>query len=247
MSTDSKIMDRVRALLDQAEHPNTPIAEAEAFSEKAEALILKYSIDQAMLAARGITTDLVGSRTVDLGNPYADIKATLLSIVAKHNQARAIYLDGRGTSVVYGYEGDLDRVEMLFASLLVQAMREAMKQKPPARYNPYTGAPMRTGSTAAYRRSWLLGFVDAVDTRLAARKQDAVRETDATPGRGAELVLADRRADVDAKVTDEFRGRPLGSMRYTTGGGGRSAGHAAGGRADLGGPQVTGGRRRISR
>src|SRR4051812_5148564 len=52
-TTNSKLeamLRKVRGLLAQADHENTSPAEAQVFRNKAEALMMRYRIDEAMLA-----------------------------------------------------------------------------------------------------------------------------------------------------------------------------------------------------
>lgn len=47
------MLRKVQGMLARADHPNTPVAEAETARRMAEAMMLKYRIDEAMLAASG--------------------------------------------------------------------------------------------------------------------------------------------------------------------------------------------------
>jgi hypothetical protein len=105
----------------------------------------------------------------------------------------------------------------------------------------------RTEDTAAYRRSWLLGFAGEVRGRLQRlhQQQQTHAEAEQTGTRGTELILADRQAAVNATVASMFPNL-RGARNSSTGTGGR-AGREAGARADLGQPRVTGGRRAPTR
>lgn len=92
---------------------------------------------------------------------------------------------------VYGFASDLERVELLYASLLLQATRDLVHVRP-----DYYGE-----STAAYRRSWLAGFASAVYSRLLRAEQRATAEQPATDsGTSTALVLRDRADRVDSFV-----------------------------------------------
>ena len=128
---------------------------------------------------------------------------------------------------VMGFDSDLRRVELVFTSLLLQATRSLVHQRPPS----WSGE-----STAAYRRSWLLGFSAIVHRRLVAAEQDAVRQHDAqaaSGGSSAALVLADRRSLVD-RAFDEEHGHLRKARPRRLSGTGYDAGAEAGRRADVG-------------
>lgn len=154
---DARILTRVRALLAKAES-TTFEDEAEALTAKAQELIARHAIDEALLH----TVDDVGApsaRRILIDDPYADAKANLLHEIAAANRCRVVHSAQLGWVVAFGYDHDLDAVELLAASLLAQA----------------TGAMVRHGSrrdtagrsrTRSFRRSFLLGFAQRVGERL---------------------------------------------------------------------------------
>jgi hypothetical protein len=238
---DQRVLDRVRKLLAKAEHPGTPVEEAQAFSAKASELMAAYAIDQALVEAAlpSAATPIV--REIEVDPPYAMPRAVLLDRVARAHRVRTVIGpdsagstggSGRRRCTLVGFPVDLDVVEVLFTSLLLQAST-AMLNASSDLYRP-----------KAFRRAFLLGYADAIGARLATVRQ----ETDAAADRGrpgAALVLADRDGLVDALFDREFP--HLRRMRMTTtSGGGLSAGRAAGARADLSGigARVGGGRQR---
>jgi hypothetical protein len=227
------MLDKVRKLLAKAENPACTPAEAEAFNTKAAELIAKYGVDRALLAEADPTSDIVGDRVIDLLPPYAIDKCSLLAGVARALRCRAIrrqtWTDGRKLFSIhlFGFGSDLDRVELLFTSLLVQASQSLAVQQPPMHEN-----------VAAYRRSWLLGFTSAVVNRLDAAETRAAAEVPEPAGRSVALVLADRGAHVEQRVTEIYpRIAFVGQRRLA--GSGRSQGYAAGQRADLGGTKIS--------
>jgi hypothetical protein len=120
----SVVLDKVRKLLAKAEDPACTAEEAAAFTDKAAELIAKYGVDRALLAARDPASDSVGDRIVAVAPPYALDKVGLLVAVASALRCRSVRRTGeghRGFSVhLFGYGSDLERVELLFTSLLVQ-------------------------------------------------------------------------------------------------------------------------------
>ena len=237
------MLAKVRKLLAKAEDPATTPEEAETYTAKAAELISAYGIDRALLAQSDPDSDVVGDRVVVLERPYAQDKASLLATVAGRLRCQAVqrvrHVDGeKQVSLhLFGYGADLQRAELLYTSLLLQATAALGRTRPPA------------GETvAAYRRSWLAGFTTSVGRRLAAAEDRAARqagESHEWPASGAgsmALVLADRSAHVEARIEQEYPA--LGrARRRTLSGSGAASGWASGQRADLGGTHVGRGRR----
>lgn len=213
------LLDRVRKLLAMAEDPACTPDEAEAFTAKATELIAKYGVDQALLAAEDPTVDPVGDRILTIIPPYARDKAGLLAAVAGPLRCRVVHLTrpGETRTHLFGHAADLERVELLFTSLLVQAA------------HGLTGAPVPFGEhAAAYRRSWLAGYTQAVNGRLWAAERSATAEQP-----GAELVLVDRTDQVERRRDENYPRLAKARPRYLRGGG-LSHGYQAGQDADLG-------------
>jgi Protein of unknown function (DUF2786) len=230
--TIPNLLERVRKLLAQAEDPGVTAEEAKAFNAKAAELIARHGIDAALLAATGRTYDEVGHRAITIDNPYARDKAHLLTSVADPLRCQTVHTYGTGRYVVrvYGFTTDLERVELLYTSLLLQATRELVHVRPDTWGE----------STAAYRRSWLAGFSAAVATRLHRAEQRAVAEQpSAADGTSTALVLRDRSALVENAVTDDYPRLRTMRRRDLTGSG-RSDGFASGARADLGAHRLDG-------
>jgi hypothetical protein len=236
--TAPNLLERVRKLLAKAEDPTVTVEEAEAYNAKAAELIARHGIDAALLAATGRTPDDVEHRVIAVENPYARDKAHLLTSVADSLRCQTVHIQGPGRYVVrvYGFTTDLERVELLYTSLLLQATRELTHVRPDTWGE----------STAAYRRSWLAGFSSAVATRLhRAEQRAAAEQPSAADGTSTSLVLRDRSALVaDAVTADYPRLRTMRRRDLT--GTGRSDGFASGARADLGAHRLDG-RRALSR
>jgi hypothetical protein len=219
MTPDPPLLARVRKLLAKAEDPACTPAEAEAFTAKATQLIAKYGVDQALLAAADPATDPVGDRIVGLDPPYALDKAGLLAAVAVPMRCRVVRRTRDGVKIhLFGHAADLERVELLFTSLLVQAAHGLAAVPVPLHEHP-----------AAYRRSWLAGFAEAIGSRLWEAEKSAVA---AAPG--AELVLVRRSDLVDQRMADAYPKLRTASRRRLAGGG-LAHGYRAGQAADLGG------------
>jgi hypothetical protein len=197
---DQRILDRVRALLAKAESTGFP-EEAEAYSAKAQELMARYSIDQVLLAAgadRPATDAQPAGRRLGVDNPYEQPKALLLDCVAQANRCRSVWHKQLGFATVMGFPADLDAVELLYTSLLVQA----------------TAAMLHEGSrrdragrsrTRAFRSSFLTAYAARIGERLRTATETATRGAAAETGRGDLLpVLAAREREVDEAVAELF-------------------------------------------
>ena len=113
----------IRALLAKAEDPATTEHEAEAYNVKASELIAKYGIDAALLAESRPETDKLIDKRVEILAPYAVDKVTLFYVTLKAFRCEAIRLGSGRVQVlrVYGYASDIERAELLYTSLLLQA------------------------------------------------------------------------------------------------------------------------------
>lgn len=239
-SAHDSMLAKVRKLLAKAEDPAATEAEAETYTAKAAALVAAYGIDAALLAADDPGTDPVEDRRIPLDAPYAADKADLLGAVALRLRCQVIRIRSRGpegtgwTLHVFGHRSDLERAELLFTSLLLQASTRMLATPVPV-----------WDHTAAFRRSWLAGFTAAVSRRLARAEQDARAEAQdrvAASGSSTALVLADRDLEVRAAAEGAYPHARAGRSRQLSGTG-AGQGYAAGQRADLGGTRLQGTRR----
>jgi hypothetical protein len=165
---DPKILERVRGLLAKAESTEYD-AEADALTAKAQELMVRYSIDHALLTATGPTIDEPGGIRIGVDNPYDTEKAMLLDRVARANRCQAIHSPNFGFVTVLGFPADLRAVEMLYTSLLVQVTRALRREGS----RPTAGGGNRT---VAFRRSFQQAFAVRIGERLAGVTETSVRE-----------------------------------------------------------------------
>ncbi|MFD3515891.1 DUF2786 domain-containing protein [Streptomyces sp. NPDC058657] len=187
---EPRMLTRIRALLAKAEGTEYP-EEAEALTAKAQELMARHSIDEAVLAAQGQGGgDGTGPGACRIGvdAPYETAKAILLDAVATANRCRAVWNSEFGFSTVVGFDADLEAVELLYTSLLVQGTAAMTRAEAAQR----AGGRKRTKS---FRQSFLTAYASRLGTRLAAATEHVVEEA----GAGDLLpVLAAR----DVAVTD---------------------------------------------
>ena len=222
---DAKALKLIRALLAKAE-ATTFEAEAETFTAKAQEMMTRHSIDAAVLASanKGSGADLgIESRRVHIDNPYADEKATFLSIIADVNGARAIWSPDAGFVTLMGFPVDLHLTDLLFTSLLVQATHAAAEST----------SRDRRSRTPSYRRAFLLSYADRIGERLEAAKRQTSAAAAQDYGDSLLPILADKQAAVDAAYEEAFpNSRPMKSRSLDAAG--YHAGRAAADRAHIG-------------
>lgn len=220
---DAKVLAKVRALLSKAESTEFE-EEANALTAKAQELITRHRIDRVLLDA-GDDDQPPAARRLGVDDPYAGAKALLLSAVACANGCNALWTEDLGCSTVFGDPDDLDTVELLYTSLLVQAttaLRAAGANAPP-------GARSRSRS---FRQSFLVGYASRIRTRLEEGVATATTAAEEELGRDFLPVLVRRREAVDDAAAAAF---PK-SERISVGardGAGWLAGHAAAELADI--------------
>lgn len=214
---DSRILERVRMLLAKAES-TTFKAEAETFTAGAQALMARHSIDVALLSERepGDGDGAPHGRRIGIETPYDGPKATLLTAVATANSCRMVWTRALGFGTVVGFESDLESVELLFTSLLVQANTQMLAE---GSRTDHRGR----SRTRAFRSSFLTAYAHRIGERLRDVR-DAETEAAAPAARrlGQELVplLAARTEKVEAAVGEWFptvRARSAGSVRDAEG------------------------------
>jgi hypothetical protein len=219
------VLDKVRALLAKAESTSFD-AEAEAFTAKAQELMARHRIDRALLDAGdpAHAGEAVGRR-IGIDDPYADAKAALVAGVADANGSRAVWARDLGFTTVFGFADELDAVEELFTSLLVQA----------------TAALRRAGSkqdrfgrsrTTRFRRSFLAAFAVRIGQRLRETVDATVEAASAELGIALVPVLAVRAGAATTAAKAAFPDADTFSLAATDGEGWH-AGTIFGDQADL--------------
>jgi Protein of unknown function (DUF2786) len=194
---DADLLRKVRALLAKAESTDFD-AEAEALSAKAQELMARHRIDRAVLAASdGQDADEVAGRRIWIDDPYADAKFTLLAGVAEANGARAVWSKHFGFSEVFGFAAELDVIEELFTSLLVQA-NAALRRE-----GPKVDAWGRS-RTRRFRRSFLVAYAHRIGERLQEAVSQTVEEVTEKAGTDLVPILAARDEAVDAVLEATF-------------------------------------------
>ncbi|MEU3747044.1 MULTISPECIES: DUF2786 domain-containing protein [Streptomyces] len=188
---EPRMLTRIRALLAKAEATGYP-EEAEALTAKAQELMARHSLDEATLAAGAPSPETPGAIRIGVEPPYEQAKAILLDAVATANHCRAVWNEAYGFSTVVGFEADLDPVELLYTSLLVQGTAAMTRAEAEQR----AGGRKRTKS---FRQSFLLAYANRLGARLSATSRRVAAEA---PTRLP--ALASREAAVTTRTDELF-------------------------------------------
>jgi hypothetical protein len=223
----SGLLAKVRALLAKAESTSFE-AEAAALTAKAQQLIARHSIDDAMARrGRGDPAERPAIRRTPVDGPYAGAKAGLLHVVARANGVRSVWYADLALMALVGYNPDLDAVDVLFTSLLVQATKAMVVA--PAPGDTRTGRPTRS-----YRQSFLVAFAGRIRERLAEAATAARHTAEAELGIAVLPVLVRRDDDVERATEEWFPYLKRVAQPSATNQEGWIAGRSAAELADLG-------------
>lgn len=239
-----RMAERVAKLLRTAEHPNTPPAEAEAAAAKAAAIMEKYAIDELLVAkARGaVLTDVLVRKEFNYKGVYFYADVALTSFLAEAMGLRAIYSKLGGSHVkvnVLGFERDYDRFKVLLTTAMLQRSNAT---------NTYIRThPMWDLQTASQKyntkRSFMVGFANGLAEKVKAASQQVHQEVVREHGSGAELVLVDRKDQVNKFFASEYPRTGTGRGVKITGSYG--AGVKAGQSMNIGGTGLGGQRKAL--
>ncbi len=241
---DSRVLERVRMLLAKAESTSFA-AEAETFTAGAQALMARHSIDVALLAAETGAESAEGGphgRRIGIDTPYDGPKASLLTAVASANGCRMVWTRDLGFGTVVGFEADLESVELLFTSLLVQANSAMLAEGSRADHRGRS-------RTRAFRSSFLTAYAYRIGERLRqVAKSEVESAAPAASSRGQALVplMAARVEEVEQAVGAWFPSLTRRRTQPVRDAEGWNVGRAAADRARLDGsaPRDRVGRRR---
>lgn len=218
--------EKVALLLAKAEGTDNP-DEAEAYTAKAEELMLKHGIEEAQVQAKrpGARVDPIIIERIYVNGTYEAATVTYGYAVAPAFNCKSYQSKGRekGHYIwLVGHTSDVEQAQILLRSILVQsemAMRHWWEN----------GGRERTGGGRATqklaRRQFMFGFGNGVRERLSEVRNRVVHESEP----GTALVLVDRGKKVDSWVNDNMKfskskGGSLKGGTYEA----SNAGHAAG-------------------
>ncbi|UJP09398.1 DUF2786 domain-containing protein [Microbacterium sp. KUDC0406] len=229
--SDTKL-DLITKLLAKAE--STTPEEAEALTEHAERLMLKYGIEQARIdekrARLGQTSEeIVQERMLFSGAYVRDIRELGAGVALALGSLHPLYGNGESALYFVGFASDVRQAQILTASLEVQAMVAMRSWWTIERHRYHWGSE-------ADRRRARSGFIRGFGVGAAERIRESRRMLLAEAGTGMDLVLASRKERVDTFV-DGMRLRKARTRRGADAGG-FTRGHAAGREANTGGTAI---------
>ncbi|WP_223623883.1 DUF2786 domain-containing protein [Microbacterium sp. EST19A] len=226
--TDAKL-DLIAKLLAKAE--STTPEEAEALTEHAERLMVKYGIEQARIDERRgrlgqEREEIVQERIVFTGTYARDLRELGASIALALDTVCPLHAEGAGSLLYFvGHASDVQQARTLTASLEVQAM-VAMRAWWALHRDAY--GPFTEGDRRRARSGFIRGFAAGAAGRIRDSRQTIVDEA----GTGTALVLASRRERVEDAV-DRMTTR-RGRARRGADAGAFMHGHRSGSQAQTG-------------
>src|SRR5205085_12453084 len=130
------------------------------------------------------------ARRIGVDHPYESEKASLLAAVAEANRCHTVWSPDYGFSSVFGFDADIDAVDLLYTSLLVQANRAMAQSEPP-------GGKAGRARLKAFRQSFLVAYAVRIGERLTRAAGAAL---DAAP-EAADLLPVLRSRDEQVRET----------------------------------------------
>lgn len=175
MSTRENMQAKVRAILERANHPNTPQAEAETALALAFRLMQKYGLDGHTTPSRpSQPLSPILSRTFTITGPYRVRRANMLWEIGKTISCHS-YRDMAETDpnevimIAFGTELDLFALDTMYRSAEMLALR------------------LMPGGSRRFKTSWWRGFTEGIVKKLIQENRIMVKES-----HGAGLVLLER-------------------------------------------------------
>jgi hypothetical protein len=266
--TEADRLETVRKLLAKAESSTHP-EEARTFTAKAQELMTRWAIDDAMLAAAQSnveTTGRIDANVINVdANEYRGPKIQLLNTVALNNDVRLVLIGkqryipdpsrptGRRRVQVIemiGTEKDRAWVELLWTSLLAQAESEFNLPETVRLMRDemdWVEPNKRGGFRIRWHNTFMNGYCSGVQMNLAKARRATVEAVTAEYGEASEsvtLVLASKAQRVENELARRHPklGRSNGSSAGQGSYDAHVAGRQAGERADVGRPRVGGNR-----
>jgi hypothetical protein len=220
-TADTKVLAKVRALLAKAESTEFD-EEAEALSAKAQQLMSRYALTEAMLEFQRGHDLTATTHRFWLDDPYATAKSMLVGAVADANRCRTVLHSDLGFVAVLGDPVDVDGTVLLATSLLVQATRALVSA---GRHVTRTGQ----SRTRSFRQAFLLSYAQRIGERLTAANAETAADVSSTEG-DLLPVLASKELAVEELIAQDYPSlvsKPIKVRNEAGWGAGRAAADAA--------------------
>lgn len=249
---DEKRIDLIEKLLRKAERAGTQ-EEAETFYAKAQELMSKWAIDEAMLNVNSdeARQQIVAEWIEVNKSGFWKSNCQLMFLIAKANDVQAIRIEPftptkaereRGYRLrkpkmhLIGYSSDVEHVKMMYASMRVQITRAGNSVIP-----EYVRSDTR--EAFVWRRSFLEAFAGRIYERMMESKQAARRAAEKEYGSNSLALVLVSKSDL---VRSEFEriypdARPINRRSQMVNAHGANEGRKAADRADVGNKQASSG------
>lgn len=225
-NTDQSIIEKVRAILDRANHPNTPQPEAETAFTLAQKLITKYNLDESALLDAQNIEEGIEKAYIDIFGSYALRRLCVAGAVARANSCACYrstvhdtnWSQGRNNNYVrakkgyrlylYGTAKDIFATQVLWQAVEALGIRKVPK------------------GDRAFKNSWWHGFESGISKALNKATKEIIQDTG---DESVALVLRNRyvRAQEELKANVRLRSaRSSGASRSDAYSAGRTAGES---------------------
>lgn len=239
---DATKIEKIRALFSKAERTDNE-NERVAYQDKANELMMKWAIDDAMLDSLADSTkrEEIIKMWLEPAGPktYANEFVRAGAWIADSYGIRGIVGPTYHSYclILVGHESDVERVKMLLNSIWTQMVHQ---QNVAVKKNPVWHR-MTPSDRYKWRRAFIIGFGDAAAKRL----RDIRTYSEKDSGERQALVLLDRKTRVDNWLDQNMNLRNVRGKSYRQDG--FASGAAAGKQAHIGQTDVGGGMRALGR
>ena len=239
-TADLNILIRIEKLLAQSEDRSCTDPEREAFQAKAFELMERHRIDRSQVGGHLAADDVITEQTIgDFNGIYGRVRIDVVHSVARAMDVNIFWSGYKNyrSLKAYGFKSDIDRLIPLANRLLADADLRVKA----------IGQGWSMKDTIRERRSFYLGYGDAISTRLrqARKAAEATAVAEGVDLTSTALVLVDRKRQVSEAMASK-RLRSAGGINGTSGSG-HSAGYQAGATADLSSRNSVGNQKALGR
>lgn len=248
VQANAKQIQLISRLLAQADGTDSD-AERDTAMSMAQTLASKYEID--LEVARSFRSEEERRREnrvvvidVEIGEPKnrgAGTYSDLMIAIADANGVRWIRGDNNAWVRLYGMSFDIEVIQKLYLTLLVQMIREANAFIEEGSWREERGV-----SALGARKAFCHNFSARIKQRLNEARMRAEWEANREHGDKVAIVLADKRREINQAYYGANRNRRWYSPDRGSGRAGAAAGRRAGDRANLHDSRGVGQRGRIT-
>src|SRR6185437_3212310 len=163
-----------------------PKSESDALTVRAKELLLRYNIDEALLAAKASLHLEPSVEDFEILSPYAVAKIMMFSDIAKSFSCRVVRTQkargngGISKGFIFGFPNEIQSTRILYTSLLLQGTEEAQ-------VHSWLGNSNKTEQNAFWQ-----GFSYQIGRLLTETTESFVKNEKP----GTQLVLSSRKIEV---------------------------------------------------